>query len=380
MKSSRYWIITVLFILLLPIIGHLLWVVQKKKPLNLMIVNKSVPASSSNEVKSFNWVLNYEKVLKAGDEHYDFTKDYFGFHPDAITEDRSIKAFGLHDFPDLQQEYDGLVYLDNEGVDLDEKKHSSISHYGGFNQTDYLLMKEMINSGKLVIAEYNFFSDPTEDLVRYNTEQMIDVYTLRWKGKYFKDLKKDKILKELDQKWLTSYSQNHENEWNFSGSGIVLCNEKYERIIVLPADQYMNKKFPTIETSAPKASEYNLPEEVAYTGWFEIVYQGQNEVISQINLNMNKEGEEMLKANGLEASFPASIKIADKPVFFMAGDFSKQNVVLMWSRLRIFSDICRGVCKGMTGNPNRFFQTYYVPLISSILGSYHEVNGLKEAS
>ena len=380
MKRSRYWMIAVLLILLLPVIGHLLWVFQKDKPLNLMIVNKSVPNVSHNEVKSLNWVLNYEKVLKSGNEHYDFSKDYYGFHPDAVSEDRIIRAFGLTDFPDLQQEYDGLIYLDNEGVEMDGKHYASISHYGGFNQTDYLLMREMMNSGKLVIAEFNFFSDPTEDLVRYNTEQLIDIYTLRWKGKYFKDLDKEKVLKEIDEKWLRSYTDFNEKEWDFSGPGIVMCNEKQERILVLPAEKYMINKFPTVETSAPKASEYGLPEKVAYTGWFEVVYEGQNDVISRINLNVNDAGEEILKANGLESSFPASIKVVDKQVFFMAGDFSKQDVVLMWSRLRIFSDICRGLCKGMTRNPNRFFQTYYVPMISSILESYHEVNGIKEAS
>jgi hypothetical protein len=380
MKSSRIWIVVIIVVLLLPVLGHLLWMVQKKKPLNLMIVNKSVPTTSHNEVKSFNWVLNYEKVLKAGNEHYDFSKDYYGFHPEAVTEERTIKSYRLEDFPTIRKDYDGIVYLDNQGVELDGQKFSSITYYGGFNQTDYLLMREMMSSGKLVIAEFNFFSDPTEELVRYNTEQMMDIYSLRWKGKFFKNLEKKKIQEEVDPKWFESYSESYNKEWDYSGPGLILCNEKQQRVVVIPADKYMTEKFPTIESLATASDQYGLPDQAAYTGWFEVVHEGNNEVISQINLNLNEEGEELLKMNGLESTFPACIKVPEKPVYFMAGDFSKQNVVMAWSRLRIFSDICRGVCKGMTKNPNRFFQTYYVPLISNILDNYHSTNGIKEKS
>jgi len=203
--------------------------IQKQKPINLMIVNKTVPGSSQNEVKSLNWVLNYEKVVKAGKEDYDFSKDYYGFHPDAMNEYRTIRSYSLDELPAIESQYDGLIYLDNEGVEYKTPGYSSISHYGGFNQTDYLLLKDMINKNKLVIAEFNFFSDPTEDLVRYNTEQVMDIYSLRWKGKYFKALEKKKIASEMDIKWLDIYKDINGKEWDFNGPGLVLCSEKQER-------------------------------------------------------------------------------------------------------------------------------------------------------
>jgi hypothetical protein len=238
----------------------------------------------------------------------------------------------------------------------------------------------MINDDKLVIAEFNFFSDPTEELVRYNTEQLMDIYTLRWKGKYFKDLDKKKIASEIDIKWLDSYKELNDRDWDYSGPGLILCNDKQNRIIVLPADDYMEENFLTIETSKENAKAYKLPAKAAFEGWFEIVYQGNNDVISNINLNLNEQGIEYLKKNGLDPVFPACIKMADKPVYFLTGDFSKQDVVLAWSKMRILSDLCRGLCQGRTKNPNQFFQTYYIPFMSSILEMYLQHNSPGEST
>ena len=369
MKSSRYFLIAIVVILLLPLAGHLIWRAQKKNPMDLMIVNKTVPRSAENEVKTLNWVLNYEKVLKDGNDNYDFSRDYYGFHPDALSADRSIKAFRLEDLPELCDKYDGLIYLDNEGVELENQKYASLKYYGGFNNTDYHLLKEMINSDKLVIVEYNFFSEPTEDLIRFNTEQLMDIYSLQWKGKYFKNLAANKVFKEIDKKWLNAHNDYYENEWDYNGPGLVLCNLKQNRVVILPSEEYLNDQ-PTIKTGKQMSETYNLPEEVSFTGWFNIVHEGENEVISRLDLNLNDDGVEYLKKNGLEASFPVSVKMQDKPVFFLAGDFSKQKVFLPSSKMRIVNDVYRSICKNMTGNPGLFFQTYYLPLMSGILSTH----------
>ncbi len=366
MKNPRYFLLIIVVIVLLPIAGHLLWRIQKERPMDLMIVNKTVPRARMNETKSLNWVLNYHKFQKKGKENYHYSRDYYGFFPDAVTRDRSIKAFRLEDLSELPENYDGLVYLDNEGVDLETSKHSRLGHYGGFNNTDYLLFKEMISQGKLVVVEHNFFSEPTEELIRFNTEQLMDIYSLHWQGKYFKNLSEKKIRNEIDPKWLKYYEDYHQNDWSFKGPGLILCNSKQNRIIVLPEKQYMFG-LPFIRTDKQISGTYQIPGEVCYTGWFQVIYEGGNEVISTMDLNLNEEGVNILKSNGLEPEFPVSVKVANKPVFFLAGDFSKQNVFLPTSKVRLISDACRSICMLMPQNPSFFFQTYYFPLMSAIL-------------
>jgi len=374
MKSLKVIIILLGIIIILPALGHLIWMVQKKQELNLLIVNKSVEESSQNEVKTLNWVLNFDKVLKNNDDHYDFTSDYYGFHPDAVTEDRSIRAYKLEDFSFIHENYDGLIFLDNNGVELNTS-NSTLDYYGGLNQTDFLLIKDMIDSSKMVVAEFNFFSEHTDDLVRYNTETLLDIYTLRWKGKYFKDLSRKALEDEIDTAWFSTYSDFYEKQWDFSGEGLIMYNYKNDYILVLPAREYMDANGLTIETCESAVNDYGLPEEASYDGWFEVVYEGENEVLSTLNPNLNEEGKELFLKNGLDPVFPVSIKMKDKPVYFLAGDFSKQNVFLSSSRVRIVSDACRLICKGMTSNPRRFFHTYYVPFMSGILKEYE--NGAK---
>ena len=368
MKRLTILLVLLAVIVLLPALGRLFWVLKKEQPLNLVIVNKTVTPDWGNEMKALNWVLNYMKILKTGNIPYDFTKDYFGYHPDAVTEDRSIRSYTLGELEQLTRSNDGVIYLDNEGVDVSIQ---GIEHYGGFNQIDFYLLDGMMHSGKLVISEFNFFSDPTEDLIRYNTERLMDIYSLRWKGKFFENLDQKKIDRNIDQKWIDCYEDENSAGWNFTGPGLILCNEKQNRVLVLPADIYMHDNTPVIHTTSKIADAYSLPEEAAFTGWFDVVYEGGNEVISYIDLKLNEAGIELFKSNGLDPVIPATIKVIDKPVYFFAGDFSKQKVYLTWSKMDILSDLCRFVCRGMTKNPQQFFQTYYVPFMSTILEDYY---------
>lgn len=380
MKRSRLLIIVLAAVIFFPIAGHLLWIMQKKIPMNLLIVNKSVPNATHNEVKSLNWVLNYGKVLSSDNRHYDYTKDYYGFHPEAANSQRAIRSFSINDVDYLQNQYDGLIYLDNAGVELDQNEFSNLSHYGGINQVEYLLLHEMFRLDKLVIAEYNFFSRPTEDLICFNIEQLLDIYSLKWKGKFFNDLNYMNIRKELSPEWFDIFKENQGQNWNFSGSGLVFINETQNRIIVLPSDQYMDKQYPEVISEGQLANSMNLPEAAAFDGWFEYAYEGGNEVISYLRLNLNDKGKAVMMSNGLDDKFPIAIKVTDRPFYYFSGDFSKQKVFMGWSRIKIANDLCRLICRSMTKNPARFFQTWYVPAFSSILENYYEDYELKNAS
>lgn len=367
MKITRVLIIILAFLILIPITGFLFWSLQKGQVMDLMVVNKTVTSKSNNEMRSLNWVLNYQKIIKPSNQNYNFQQDYFGFHPDPVYKDNHIKAFKLNQIESFSYQYDGLIYLDNEGM---QSKDMPDLNYGGFNQSDYLLFKAMSAAGKLLVAEYNFFSDPTEDLVRFNTEQFIDVYSLRWHGKYFKDLSEKKISEDLGKNWLDIYKQNYSQEWNFEGPGIILLNKKQSRILVLPAEEFMNAKYPTIETNKDLAEYYNVAPSLSYTGWFQMVYEGKNKVVSQFNLNLNTEGKNLLKSCGITCVFPATISLAKPHQFFLAGDFSKESGFLQCSKIKYVNDLVGLVCGKIGGTKEKFFHNYYFPFMSFVLDDY----------
>ncbi len=371
MRATRILLIILAIFIVLPFIGRFFWVLQKGRKMEIMIVNKTVPKDSHNEVKSLTWVLNYNKILKTDNARYNFEKDYYGYHPDAPAEEWKIRSFRIADLPSICDKYSALIFLDNQGVKLvGNRPNLSPNFYGGFNQNDYLLLKNMMEAGKLIVAEYNFFSDPTEDLVRYNTEQMLDIHCLGWRGKFFSNLSAEKITEELEPKWIDRYTSINGQDWAFQGPGLVLINVKQNRIIVLPRDEFMEKDYPDVVTKKDYASSRKLPEKNAFSSWFAIVYQGENEVISNINLNLNEKGRSVMMSNGLECSFPAVIKSTQHPFYFIAGDFSKEDVSLALSRVRIINDIFRMIEGNMTENPKMFFHTFYVPFMSSIFAEY----------
>ncbi len=379
MKAYRFLIILLVVIIALPFAGRLFWLVKKNRTFNIVIIDKSVWKSSQNEVRTINWTLNYEKFVDSVGELYNYHHDYLGYFPDAVTEDRSIKTFKLQDIPSMTETMDALFFADNAGIQKNEvqpKSPNGIS-YGGFNQNDYFLLKEMINKQKLVIAEYNFISSPTEDLVRYNTEQFIDIYSLGWIGKFFTDLGKDKVAALISTNWFDRFKQNYSAEWEFTGPGVILLNSSQNRIIVIPASKFMTSKYPAVVTSPEIAGRFNLPEKTAYTGWFELIHQGNNNVISHFDLNLNTDGVNLLKMNGIEAEFPAVVESRNKKLYYMAGDFSKVHVFMPFSRLGFIGNIIMKAEKNRTDNPDKFFQTYYNYLLAGIMNEYYlEISGL----
>jgi hypothetical protein len=372
MKTNKILFVLVVVILALPFAGRLFWLMKGSKTLNILIVNKSVEKTSFNEVKALNWTLNFEKYENSGGELYDFKNDYLGYYPEAPDEERRIKSFKLEDIKSLAEKNDALFFIDNSGVKINKtgKKISKITFYGGFNQNDYSLLKEMVGLQKLVVAEYNFFSPPTEDLVRYNTEQFLDIYSLGWIGKLFEDISKDKLSGFVPAEWFDLYKQNYKSDWEFTGPGLILINQSQNRIVILPSDKYMNSGYPDIITDMQNASHYNIPEKTAYSGWFEISYQGKNKVISHFNLNLNQDGVAILKKNGIEPEFPAVIESVNNKFFYIAGDFSKVNSNLLTSRFSFLSSILLKMNSSKTDNPDRFFQTYYNSLLTTILKDY----------
>ncbi len=371
MKTTKVILITLAVIISVPLIGRLIWSLQKGKKIDLMIVNKTVPSVSKNEVKSLNWVLNECKILKSSNVRYNYMHDYYGYHPEDNDKGHSVISYKLEEIDGFRDKYECLLFLDNKGVAGTEHDNDE-GYFGGFNQNDYLLLKNMISNNKLIVAECDFFSETTEDLVRYNTQNLIDVYHLGWRGKYFKDLSNENLAEEIGSEWMDYYKEYENTNWAFEGPGLAFINEKQHRIVVIPAKEYMIRKFPSVITSAEFAEQMNVPERTAYTGWFYMVYPGKNIVISSFDMNLNPEGEQLLRSNGLTGIFPATIKSANDKFYFIAGDFSKQNVNMASSRIRIVNDVIMRVYGNMTETPGKFFQTYYVPFMSEILENYYK--------
>ncbi|MFZ2913772.1 MAG: hypothetical protein WAZ99_06190, partial [Rectinemataceae bacterium] len=83
LASSNFAILIVTGIAaLLFLAPFLIWRLGPAKPMNIWVIDKTVPYTDYKEHAGLHWILKNEKITKAGSKLlYDEKSDYFGFYP-----------------------------------------------------------------------------------------------------------------------------------------------------------------------------------------------------------------------------------------------------------------------------------------------------------
>lgn len=380
MKVFKTLVIIVILVVGIPMLGFLGWFIVKKGfKLEVMVVNKSMIDYKGSENKAINYVLNSEKIFTAGNKKYHLDFHHVGlFWNEGEYE---IRYPRLKDLNKTIDKVDMVYYADAKGIMKSQVKtlkegEADGLEYGGVNNTDYTLCRELIKTSKPVVMECRFLGPPTESLVRYNLEKLTDIYYTGWRGRYISNLSKDKELnfeKGLDI--VATYEKLSGENWEFTGPGIVILNDDLSSMVVLQEGVDIETTGGLITSNATGMEKFNVPEAVNYTGCFAILKPGNNTVHSMFNLHPTTSGMEKLAANGLPENFPALIQ-SDDNFYFLAGDFGKCKVNLFFSRFLGLNRLLSGIKSKGVENPKRFFNTYYQPMMTSIV---EEARALKEA-
>jgi hypothetical protein len=379
MKTLKIIAVIIIIIILIPILGWVFWAMKSSRPLNILVVNKTVLEQGRDEHKALFWLLNNDKFTTAEGKEYNMHKDYYGFHPlkPAKTRKYEVRRIKLTDIENLADTYDMAYYVDTYGVYFNEwySSHQGAGKgsliEGGLNNSDYLFIKSLHDRGKLLIAEYNFFANPTDGLVRKKTEELVGVEWSGWIGSYFYHLN-PKRSKDLPAWVIDLYNLNHKDEWSFNGPGIVLVNEGTKTVIVLDAKEHLIEvSMPELITTDYGRETFNLPEMVYYPGWFDIVNNVNNKVIADYTLPVNQLGKTLLEQYNIPLIFPAIMTAADSGHFYyFAGDFVNNPVCLCTAHLSGFKTVA-GLFNGEgSKNHSGYYWSYYMPLISGILSDY----------
>lgn len=371
-------IIILVLILIIPAINFISWAFQEKKPMNIVILDKTAPTFERVNHRSLVYVLTNERfVWKTKRGSYSTNDDYYGFVPRRPVRERQFKKrdFRLSEVMELAESSDAIYYADTYGVYFNDwypgikKTRRSRKLYGGLNNSDYLLFAEMKKRDKLVILEYNTFDFPTAGLERYKSESLLGISTTGWSGRYYSSL--DTLSKEFPSWMAPMYRDQYMKPWTFKNAGIVLLKEN--SIIVLEEGIHLKDAMPLITTSESNVRKYNLIPSVSFHRDFEIIDPGTNNVISAFNLDLLPEGDTLLALNGLTASFPAVIQDPQTShTFYFAGDFSANKIPYWTSRLKNIEKAKAFLYSGSPDDERRFFWLYYKPLVNSILTEYHK--------
>ena len=132
MRAVVIWSMTIAAILFgILVLPFLIWNTDEEKPMNVWVVDKTVPDTSYKEHKGLMWALNSEKVvLESTGQPLRYDRDYFGVFP------KSDQDYQVREIPQTS-EMPELIYLaDSDGVyPSDFNGTASDDIYAGVAQT-----------------------------------------------------------------------------------------------------------------------------------------------------------------------------------------------------------------------------------------------------
>ena len=370
-------IIVLVIILILPAISFVRWTFQQKKPIDIVILDKTVPTLDRLKHKSFNWVLTNERFVKKEKKtSYSYKKDYYGFSPTRPLKEKGStrKEYHLSEMMDLPEKTDAVYFTDTYGVFFNDwysgvnKSRKSRKIYGGLNNVDYLLINEMKKKNKLIILEYNSFDFPTPAFESYRTQEKLGITYSGWTGKYFEKL--DSTSRNFPI-WMTAmYRKQYGKPWTFTRPGIVMLTEK--NLIVLEEGTHLKNPLPHIVTDEANCTKYGVPASVAFGNWFDVIDPLASNVISKFRLETTALGDTILAGSMLSSEFPAVIQEpVDKRTYYFSGDFASNEVCFWTSRIKGIDKLKGILYSDKPDDTRRFFWLYYRPLINTIFTDYY---------
>jgi hypothetical protein len=375
MKKLKTIVIAILGLLIsVLLISYIIWLGYPKKDINIYILDKTVHDFSYAKHRSLFWLLNNTRIMKPDGSNYNIGNDYYGFHPLKPLSDcqYEIKHISLEQIDSLSNVYDAAYYADTRGVYFNEwfrgfrqRGENSVIE-GGLNQNDFIFLKAMKEKGKLIIGEYNILEPPTSDLIGYKTEELFGIHSTGWAGKYFKSL--DSSNTDIPANIINLYKSNNNGQWPFTGEGIILKNAYL--VIVLQPEIHLNSSVPIITSSGELAEKYNLPANIEYYNWFEMISANDTAtVISNYQLNLTGTADSIFRVNGLKPIFPAIVAFNDGKyrTCYFAGDYATNPVWTIFARLANSRKILNYIT---IDKEKKFFQQFYFPLVENILGDY----------
>lgn len=397
-------IIILVVILALPVINLIRWTFQEKKPMNIIILDKTVSTPEREKHRSLTWILTNERFVKYGTVvdsikpenmttdsvqvvikkrnkgSYSFIKDYFGFFPVRPLREKNYERndIRLAEIPSLVKQNDALYYADTYGVYVNDwfrgitTSRRSRKLYGALNGNDYLCFYEMHLRNKLCILEYNTFDYPTPDLERYKTKQLLGIEFGGWTGKYFSTLDTAAKSNKDFPVWITAmYRKEYRKPWTFTKPGVVFI--KNNDIIIMEEGPLLKSALPLISTDSVYRSKYGIADNVPFEGWFDVIDPLKSKVVSTFNLETTPAGDSLLFENFLSKQFPAVITdTVNQRNYYFSGDFAT-NIVPYWAVRFQGIEKLKGIFySDKQDDPKRFFWLYYRPLILGIFGDYYQ--------
>ncbi|MFZ2635690.1 MAG: hypothetical protein WAX33_05070 [Rectinemataceae bacterium] len=381
LASSNFAILIVTGIAaLLFLAPFLIWRLGPAKPMNIWVIDKTVPYTDYKEHAGLHWILKNEKITKAGSKLlYDEKSDYFGFYPSGKASWRESPLPTSGPKPDL-------IYLaDTYGVYADDYMQRRLSSgfspkiYGGLSTADTVALRQALGGGNTIIAEFNVAASPTNAADRKSLGKLLGVSWVGWIGKYFENLTRGDAVPS----WVISnYETQKGVEWKFSGRGFILIGDD-DRIEVLLEGRDVSSQGLKIAYRDKYAKKFGIHKAVSFRQWFEWVRPETNiETAADFRFDLTESGAALLADLGLPATFPAvmNYKTPQYSAWYFSGDFVELALPDTPYSFAGLAGVKRLLVDDSVDSNAYFYWKAFVPMMTSILGDVRKTRSEHKSS
>lgn len=373
----KYVLYFFLLIIIVPFISWTIWVLIPRKPISVVILDKTVLNEVAQEHDSFNWVLNHRKYVRPDTYFYSITKDYYGFFP---KKDFNFEIDGLEKLSDVELDRlanstDVFYFTDAYGIyenewflDRDINERSNLI-YGGMSNNDMYLLKKLKENNKLIISEFNVIASPTPKTLRAEFEQLFGMQWTEWVGRYFSSLDTNVNL-ELPRWLIRDYKAQHNDNWPFTSSGLAFVKND-GTIEILENKKHLEVDVAMIRSNMEGQKRFGLPELIKYPYWFDIMRTSEeNNVISVYEISPTPKGDSILAMYGIPKYFPAVTERieGDFTFYYFSGDFADNPLNQSFAKFAGVHHLGNYLYdKSSKEERISFFYKFYRPLLSTIM-------------
>jgi hypothetical protein len=364
---------TIIIIVMICLSPVFIWSLSSERPLDVAIINKTVPDESYREHQSISWLLNHHRFTHSNGQRYTIAEDYIGLKPNEEEE-----TFEVTPFPGNLNEKDLIYVADTYGVYQDEvpwyeeeaendaAPPTLIS--GGLQLDEWKLIKNAVEQhGTNLVMEFNSFASPTSADVRESVTSFLQVDWSGWIGRYAIDLSTE--TGEVPQ-WLISLYEGEENNWDYHGEGFILINEFTNDVVVLSQENGdVNTSDIRLSFTDRGKDMFDLTVSQPYQNWFDILEpESEEHILASYEWDLADHTKQTLADIGIPASFPAILHhhVNDANVFYFAGDYANMTAIPSFYQAKGFQQLKGLLASEQFSVETSFFWNTYSPMMTRI--------------
>lgn len=364
-RISRLWLVALAAALAL-CLPFAFWMRSDASTLVIWVLDKTVPHGDCREHAGLFWILDYARIENpATGRVYDYSADYYGFHPE------ENGAYTVSNLPG-GVENPALIYVaDTYGVYREDYNQEAVhgdrgpTIYGGLTEKDLHSIESNLH-GNTLIAEFNCLADPTAPEVREGFENVLGIDWEEWTGRYFDKLDRDG---EVPAWMIGDYEKQYAESWNFTGPGVILTSSE-RKIAVLAWKEDFGPEGLDFIMEPGYQDEFGISGTIPYYSYFEFAAPREGtEVLASYRLDLTASGQAKLDALGLKSRLPAVLRKRSEnyTAYYFAGDFADNVEIPSLYQYQGWYHFRKTFSIEIPGDQQAFYWRAYVPLMLKII-------------